>query len=96
MEIGAGRRPSVTMSDDRHGSKIMPGCAIDACSAGRRWGVRRPSSLPGVRRQPLAGTLGGRALVAQGIEHRFPKPCVASSNLAGGTTSNDTFYIKQA
>ena len=26
------------------------------------------------------------ALVAQGIEHRFPKPCVAGSNPAGGTT----------
>ena len=26
-----------------------------------------------------------RALVAQGIEHRFPKPCVAGSNPAGGT-----------
>ncbi len=26
------------------------------------------------------------ALVAQGIEHRFPKPCVASSNLAEGTS----------
>ena len=25
------------------------------------------------------------ALVAQGIEHRFPKPCVAGSNPAGGT-----------
>jgi hypothetical protein len=25
------------------------------------------------------------ALVAQGIEHRFPKPCVACSNHAGGT-----------
>src|SRR3954471_11297012 len=24
------------------------------------------------------------ALVAQGIEHRFPKPCVAGSNPAGG------------
>ncbi len=27
-----------------------------------------------------------RALVAQGIEHRFPKPCVAGSIPAGGTT----------
>src|SRR3954462_9140453 len=26
-----------------------------------------------------------RALVAQGIERRFPKPCVAGSNPAGGT-----------
>ena len=28
------------------------------------------------------------ALVAQGIEHRFPKPCVAGSNPAGGTSQN--------
>src|SRR5207249_5961688 len=28
------------------------------------------------------------APVAQGIEHRFPKPRVASSNLAGGNDSN--------
>jgi hypothetical protein len=27
------------------------------------------------------------ALVAQGIEQRFPKPCVGSSNLPGGTTA---------
>ena len=28
------------------------------------------------------------ALVAQGIEHRFPKPCVAGSNPAGGTITH--------
>ena len=28
------------------------------------------------------------ALVAQGIEHRFPKPCVAGSNPAEGTMSS--------
>ncbi len=27
------------------------------------------------------------ALIAQGIEHRFPKPCVAGSNPAGGTVT---------
>jgi hypothetical protein len=30
----------------------------------------------------------GPALVAQGIEHRFPKPCVAGSNPAEGATEN--------
>lgn len=30
--------------------------------------------------------LCARAPVAQGIEHRFPKPCVAGSNPAGGTS----------
>ena len=31
---------------------------------------------PGTRWYPLAGKLSLRALVAQGIEQRFPKPCV--------------------
>jgi hypothetical protein len=35
---------------------------------------------------PGTGTLFARALVAQGIEQRFPKPCVAGSNPAGGTS----------
>ena len=30
------------------------------------------------------------ASVAQGIEHRFPKPCVAGSNPAGGVTRKDS------
>ena len=30
-------------------------------------------------------SVGSPALVAQGIEQRFPKPCVAGSNPAGGT-----------
>jgi hypothetical protein len=37
---------------------------------------------------PKVARLGPRALVAQGIEHRFPKPCVAGSNPAGGTRSD--------
>ena len=32
----------------------------------------------------------GFALVAQGIEQRFPKPCVAGSNPAGGTQQMGT------
>jgi hypothetical protein len=32
-----------------------------------------------------AARIDRQALVAQGIEHRFPKPCVAGSNPAGGT-----------
>ena len=84
---GDQRRPAAVGDDQRRSTtrKIMPGCAVGLCSAGRRWDDRRPSALPGARQQPLAGSLGSRALVAQGIEHRFPKPCVASSNLAGGT-----------
>jgi hypothetical protein len=35
----------------------------------------------------MLGKRTTQALVAQGIEHRFPKPCVAGSNPAGGTTS---------
>ena len=33
-----------------------------------------------------ADNQGGQALVAQGIEHRFPKPCAAGSNPAGGAS----------
>jgi hypothetical protein len=42
-------------------------------------------ALPGIRWYALAGKLCPRALVAQGIEQRFPKPCVAGSIPAGGT-----------
>ena len=42
------------------------------------------------RCQPLSGRaklqINTEALVAQGIEHRFPKPCVAGSNPAEGAT----------
>jgi hypothetical protein len=41
-------------------------------------------SLP-LRVNPQVVRLGVRALVAQGIEQRFPKPCVAGSIPAGGT-----------
>ena len=34
----------------------------------------------------LYGLLPTPASIAQGIEHRFPKPCVAGSNPARGTT----------
>src|SRR5690606_18609964 len=36
--------------------------------------------------RPAGASDGRPALVAQGIERRFPKPCVAGSNPAGGTT----------
>jgi hypothetical protein len=41
-------------------------------------------------RYTLAAQLGcwSSALVAQGIEHRFPKPCVAGSIPAGGTSGS--------
>ena len=42
------------------------------------------------RRTPTrfsARNCGRPAPVAQGIEHRFPKPCVGSSNLPGGTNT---------
>jgi hypothetical protein len=35
---------------------------------------------------PIEGLSTIPAPVAQGIEHRFPKPCVARSNRAGGAT----------
>jgi hypothetical protein len=53
------------------------------------WG---PGSHPEPPETDLTGhrlrfhaTTCGPALVAQGIEHRFPKPGVAGSNPAGGT-----------
>src|SRR3546814_12238945 len=42
--------------------------------------------------QPLTVHGPGRghpALVAQGIEHRFPKPCVAGSNTAEGASEKN-------
>src|SRR5262245_48259430 len=38
----------------------------------------------GDHRLPRLGFIAGQALVAQGIEQRFPKPCAAGSNPAGG------------
>ena len=55
------------------------GGRYDDVSVGGRLGFRlavKRSSAPRIRRS---------ALVAQGIEHRFPKPCVAGSNPAEGT-----------
>ena len=43
------------------------------CRRPAGWG---PPGLPGGGWLPLAGTLGPVALVAQGIEQRFPKLCV--------------------
>jgi hypothetical protein len=42
-------------------------------------------SGPGRTSEVTAGFQPCAALVAQGIERRFPKPCVAGSNPAGGT-----------
>ena len=47
----------------------------------------RPSLAGRCTPAPLA-SLSGAAPVAQGIERRFPKPCVAGSNPAGGTAKN--------
>src|SRR5690349_11242377 len=51
---------------------------------GRRAGWGRLVS-PGTPCGPLVGSLALVALVAQGIEQWFPKPCVAGSIPAGGT-----------
>ena len=53
-------------------------------TGGRVTWVNVDHSLPPQVNAQVA-RLGARALVAQGIEHRFPKPCVAGSNPAGGT-----------
>ena len=51
---------------------------------------RVPSSrVSGAARTRLSPTFrAGPALVAQGIEHRFPKPCVACSNHAEGAKAS--------
>ena len=49
----------------------------------RRGVLRRASTI--LRCDRIPARPGGHALVAQGIERRFPKPCVAGSNPAGGT-----------
>jgi hypothetical protein len=61
----------------RRATAAYPGARI-----GRDAGTLFPR--PAVRR--FRGIVAGvRAPVAQGIERRFPKPCVAGSNPAGGT-----------
>ncbi len=40
----------------------------------------------------MSGHVASNALVAQGIERRFPKPCVAGSNPAGGTRNRALGY----
>lgn len=53
------------------------------CRGTRRTGQQRP--IPGVAMVHSPGEFPDRpAPVAQGIERRFPKPCVAGSNPAGG------------
>ncbi len=55
--------------------------ALPACRQRLGTLAQPGSSRPGPRCVPYAGA----ALVAQGKEQRFPKPCVAGSNPAGGT-----------
>lgn len=55
-----------------------------ATTAVRGTWVNGGHSLP-PQVNPQVARLCPRAPVAQGIEHRFPKPCVAGSNPAGGT-----------
>ena len=67
-----------------------PVTTVRHCPRHRLW-ILRPSQTRGPdANQNRHGRLWTRqhrrsALVAQGIEHRFPKPCVAGSNPAGGT-----------
>lgn len=66
------------------GGSVCPMFApwVGATAGHTRW---QRSARPGTRWYPLAGKLTTRALVAQGIEQRFPKPQVAGSIPAGGT-----------
>jgi hypothetical protein len=68
---------------------VAPRSRHELCPA-HRGCPRRRYAVPArrTRRASLAVSLATPALVAQGIERRFPKPCVAGSNPAGGTTQN--------
>src|SRR4051794_748923 len=62
--------------------------ATTRCAGERRQGSPRlttPGWTAETRNLATAGEASGSALVAQGIEHRFPKPGVAGPNPAGGT-----------
>jgi hypothetical protein len=73
-------------------SILVDGSAMrsaDPAQSGRtRRRGRRPGHTPRYRQVRLDRyPRPSPALVAQGIEQRFPKPCVGSSNLPGGTRS---------
>lgn len=72
-----------------------PSCCVSASA--------RPVSAqrsPGASRAPIyiwaAGILRAPALIAQGIEHRFPKPGVVGSNPTGGTFRGRAGRIRPA
>jgi hypothetical protein len=70
-----------------------PVTTVRHCPRRRPWTLRPSQTRGPDADQSQHGKLRTRkdrrsALVAQGIEHRFPKPCVAGSNPAGGTPSD--------
>jgi hypothetical protein len=79
---------------------IKSGVFSVRCRTLRRATLSRGPARAGRSMRAIRGPAGasrlsfnaGQALVAQGIEQRFPKPCAAGSNPAGGTvhTSQNT------
>ena len=95
-------RSTPTASTDRKDRSMTgspplsrPTTTMRHCPRRQPWTLR-PSQTRGLYAvQNQRGRLWTRqnrrsALVAQGIEHRFPKPCVAGSNPAGGTMFEQT------
>src|SRR5256885_9531263 len=66
-------------------SVMLSRAGLRAADATRTKANRRSR---GTKRTVLRSTVNGPAPVAQGIERRFPKPCVAGSNPAGGATKS--------
>lgn len=80
--------PTRAIAADRRsqpGVRVLGLCSWAATTGGRVTWVNVGHSLP-PQVNPRVARLGARALVAQGIEQRFPKPCVAGSIPAGGTS----------
>jgi hypothetical protein len=89
-DVGRGHRPARGAIGGRSSNALSPLAGPSHVSS---W---RPACYPYALANGMRASmedldiqcLRRSALIAQGIEHRFPKPCVAGSNPAGGTTSD--------
>ncbi len=82
--------PTMQERAAEHLERVLYGAADEPFSVGKPLADRRTGRLvrlPRAARATARDVVGFRFLapVAQGIERRFPKPCVAGSSPAGGT-----------
>jgi hypothetical protein len=83
-----GSTPPAVQSAPRVGTVVRSWSTARGTGAAQTVGNEATSPSPMDQDPPaMLGKRTTQALVAQGIEHRFPKPCVAGSNPAGGTTT---------